>query len=155
MLFQIFVNHLYKYTYLFRIIYRHFSHVTKSRVFKNLNLRRKADRNFRGNMLKNHFRQLKFYSNLPSWLASNLCHMSAFWKTKGWSSNFWEGQPFRFCDMGVLLLLLVLLCDMGLLQVFLFNLRLWLAQEPKLWSFFYGKSLYEKIMCCKSQGRLV
>ena len=45
------------------------SYVTKSRIFKNLILRRKADRNFRDNLLKKHFRQLKFYSNPPSWLA--------------------------------------------------------------------------------------
>ena len=31
---------------------RHFSYVTKSRIFKNLILRRKADRNFRGTFLK-------------------------------------------------------------------------------------------------------
>ena len=43
-----------------------FSHVTKSRIFKNLNLRKKADRNFRGTFLKNRFRHLKLYSNPPS-----------------------------------------------------------------------------------------
>ena len=30
--------------------------MTKSRIFKNLNLRKKADRNFRGTFLKNRFR---------------------------------------------------------------------------------------------------
>ena len=40
---------------------RHFSQVTKSRIFKNLNLRRKADCNFRGNLLEKHFRHLKLY----------------------------------------------------------------------------------------------
>ena len=45
---------------------RHFIHVTKSRIFKGLNLRKKADRNFRDNFLKNHFRHLKLYSNRPS-----------------------------------------------------------------------------------------
>ena len=45
---------------------RHFSHATKSRIFKNLNLRKKADLNFRGKFLKNHFRHLKLYSNPPS-----------------------------------------------------------------------------------------
>ena len=45
---------------------RHFSHVTKSRIFKNLNLREKADRNFRCTFLKNRFRHLKLYSNPPS-----------------------------------------------------------------------------------------
>ena len=75
---------------------RHFSHVTKSRIFKNLNLRKKADRHFHGNFLKNYFRHLKLYSNPPSWLARSRCHMGTFWKKKDWSSHFWEGQPFRF-----------------------------------------------------------
>ena len=39
---------------------RHFS------LFKNLNLREKADRNFRRTFLKNRFRHLKLYSNSPS-----------------------------------------------------------------------------------------
>ena len=39
---------------------------------------------------------LKLYSNPPSWLARSHCHMSTFWKTKDWSSHFWESQPFRF-----------------------------------------------------------
>ena len=75
--------------------FRHFSHMTKSRIFKNVNLREKADRNFRRTSLKNRFRHLKLYSNPPSWLA-RCCHMGTFWKTKDWSSYFWEGQPFRF-----------------------------------------------------------
>ena len=74
---------------------RHSSHVTKSRIFKNLDLRKKADRNFRRTFLKNRLRHLKLYSNLPSWLASSRCHMSTFWKPKDWSSHFWESQPFR------------------------------------------------------------
>ena len=60
------------------------------------NRQQKADRNFCGNFLKNHFRYLKLYSNRPSWLARSRCHMGTFWKTKDWSSHFWEGQPFRF-----------------------------------------------------------
>ena len=58
-----------------------FSYVTKSRIFKNLNLRRKVDRNFRGNLLKNHFRHLKFYSNLASWMAGRHCHLSLICKS--------------------------------------------------------------------------
>ena len=77
-------------------INRHFSHVTKSRIFKNLNLREKADRNFHRTFLKNSFRHLKLYSNPQSWLAGGCCHMGNFWKTKDWSLHFWEGQPFRF-----------------------------------------------------------
>ena len=75
---------------------RHFSHVTKSRIFKTLNLRKNVDRNFRGAFLKNSFRHLKLYSNRPSWLARSRCHMGTFWKTKDSSSHFWESQTFRF-----------------------------------------------------------
>ena len=74
---------------------RHFSHVTKSRIFKNLNLREKADRNFRHAFLKNRFRHVKLYSNLPSWLVRACCHIGTFWKTKDWSLHFSEGQHFR------------------------------------------------------------
>ena len=42
-----------------RSIGRHFSHVTKSRILKNLNLRKKADSNFPSNSLKNHFKSPK------------------------------------------------------------------------------------------------
>ena len=75
---------------------RHFSHVTKSHILKNLNLRKKADRNFRHTLLKNRFRHLKLYPNPPSWLVRCGCHICTFWMTKDWSSHFWEGQPFRF-----------------------------------------------------------
>ena len=44
---------------------RHFSRVNKSRIFKILNLRKKADRNFSGIFLKYRFRHLKLYSNPP------------------------------------------------------------------------------------------
>ena len=75
---------------------RHFSHVTKSRIFKILNLRKKADRNFRRTFLKNRFRHLKLYSNTRSWLSRSCCHMGTFWKTKDWSLHFWESQHFIF-----------------------------------------------------------
>ena len=39
--------------------------MTKSRIFKNLSLKRKADRNFCGILLENHFRYLKLYSTSP------------------------------------------------------------------------------------------
>ena len=40
--------------------------MNKSRIFENLDLRRKADRDFCDNLLENHFRHLKLYSDLPS-----------------------------------------------------------------------------------------
>ena len=58
--------------------------------------KKKAERNFRSTFLKNHFRHLKLHSNAPSWLGRGRCHMGSFWKTKDWSSHFWEDQPFRF-----------------------------------------------------------
>ena len=75
----------------------HCSHETKSRIFKNLNLRKQADHNFGDNFRKkNHFKHLKMYSNTPSWLARSLCHMGTFWKTKDCTLHFWESQTFRF-----------------------------------------------------------
>ena len=74
---------------------KYFSYRTKSRIFRDLNLRKKTDLNFRCSFPKNHFRHLKLYSNLPSWLARKRCHIGNFWKKKDWSSQFWENQPFR------------------------------------------------------------
>ena len=47
----------------FKFYYRHLSHVAKSRIFKNLNLRRKDDWNFRSNSVRNQFRHLRLYLN--------------------------------------------------------------------------------------------
>ena len=114
---------------------RHFSHVTKSRIFKNRNSRKKVNHNFRGTFLKNLFRHLKLYSNTPSWLATCRCHMGTFWKTKDWSSYFWEGQPFRFGTSKF-----SAKEDLNWQkQVFLHNFRPWPTQKPKIWSIFYGK----------------
>ena len=41
--------------------YRHFSHATKRNIFRNLNLRRKANRKFCGNLRENYFKHLKLY----------------------------------------------------------------------------------------------
>ena len=114
---------------------RHFSHVTKSGIFKTLYLRKKADRNFRCTFLKNRFRQLKLYSNPPSWLARSGCHIGTFWKTKDSSLYFWGSQPFRpwkveFHGQRRL---------KWRKQVFLLNFRLWTTQKPTMWSIFYGK----------------
>ena len=72
---------------------RHFSHVTKSRVFKNLNSRKKADHNFCDTFLKNRFRHLKLYSNPPRWLARSRCYMAPFERQKI-EVNFFERTNF-------------------------------------------------------------
>ena len=68
---------------------------SKSHIFKNLNLRKKADLNFRGTFLKNRFRHLKLYSNLPSWLARSRCHMGIFWKTERLKFTFLRQPTFQ------------------------------------------------------------
>ena len=113
----------------------HFSHVTKSRTFKNLNFKKTADRNSRCTFLKNRFRHLKLYSIPLSWLARSRCHMSTFWKTKDSSSHFWGSQPFSYWQWNF-----TNKEDLNRQkQVFLLNFRFWPAQEPKIWSIFYGK----------------
>ena len=42
------------------------------------------------------FQAPKIIFKSPSLFARSRCHMSAFWKTKDWSSHFWDSQPFRF-----------------------------------------------------------
>ena len=66
---------------------KHFSQLSKS---GNLNLSRKADHNFRGNLLQNHFRNLRLCSKTPGLLVRSRCLTRVFWKTKGWSSYFWK-----------------------------------------------------------------
>ena len=61
---------------------RYFSHVAKGCIFKTLNITKKAARNFRGTFLKNRFRQLKLYSNPPSWLARTGFYMGTFWNKR-------------------------------------------------------------------------
>ena len=62
----------------FHLDSRWFIHVTKGRILKNLNLRKKANRNFRCPFLKNRFKHLKLYSNPASWLARGRYYMDTF-----------------------------------------------------------------------------
>ena len=57
------------------------SHVAKSCIFKNPNLRRKHDRNFRGKLLENHFRHQELYSKPQGWLARSRYHLGNLRKT--------------------------------------------------------------------------
>ena len=127
-------------------IIRHFSHMTKSFIFKNLNLRKKVNCNFRGNFLKNHFRHLKLYSNPPSWLARS-CFIWAPFERQNIEVHIFESAnlssvgTWKFTAKE----------DLNpQKQVFLLNLRLWPAQKPKVGLLSMGKSLYEKILLCES-----
>ena len=112
-----------------------------SGISKNFNSRRKADRNFSDNFLESHFSHLKLYSNAPSWLPRNRCQMSTLRKTKGWSSQFWQGQHLGFSAWDD-----TAKEDLNpQKQVVLLNLRLWPTLKLNIWSIFYRKMLlYEK-----------
>ena len=108
---------------------RHFSHVTKTHSFKNLNLSKKPDHSFCGNCLKNYFRHLKLYSNPRSWLVRNRCHMDLHWKKKDWA-NLSGFCTWKFTARE----------DLNLWkQVFLLNLRHWPSQNLKIWSILYRR----------------
>ena len=83
-----------------KTIIRHFSHVNKSGIFKNLKIRRKANRNFRCILLESHFKHPKLYWNISSWFARSCCHMDTFWKKKDQSSHYWQGKPRRLFYVG-------------------------------------------------------
>ena len=115
--------------------------MTESRIFKNLNLRKNANRNFRGNFLQNHFRYLKLQSNPPSWLARSRCHMSTFWETKDCTflrANLSGFSTWKFPAKE----------DLNpQKQVFLLNLGAWPAQKPKNLVCFLLEKLYIKKFC--------
>ena len=127
----------YKYNAITRIdSSRHFSHVTKSRIFKNLNLRKEADRNFCRTFLKNRFRHLKLYSNPATWLTRGCCHMGTFWMTKDWKvyiserANLSGFSTWNFTAKE----------DLNRRkQVLILNFRPWPAQKPNILSIFYVK----------------
>ena len=96
---------------------------------KNFYLRRKGDYSSRDNLLENHFRHLKLYLNPPSWLARSHCHMCIFWKAKGWSFEDWRLAYLS----GFTTREFTAKEDLNpTKQVFLLNLRLRLAQKPKI-----------------------
>ena len=114
---------------------RHFSHVTKSRIFKYLDLRKKTNRNFCGIFLKNRFRHLKLYSNSPKLISQELLSYGSFERQKievhiferANLASFGTGKFSAKEDLN------------RQKQVFLHTFRLWPAQKPKIWSIFYGK----------------
>ena len=108
---------------------RHFSHVTKTHIFKNLNLSKKLDHSFCGNFLKNYFRHLKLYSNPRSWLVRNRCHIGLHWKKKDWAnlSGFCKWKFIAREDLNLRK------------QVFLLNLRYRPSQKSEIWSILYRR----------------
>ena len=116
---------------------RHYSHMTKSRIFKNLNLRRKADQHFRGNLLKNHFRNLKLYSNpqvdwpefVDIWapIEKQKAKVHSFDRANHLGFATWEYNAQE---------------DLNLQKkIFPLKLRFWYAQKQKIWSIFYEKKI--------------
>ena len=53
-------------SYIFANMNTNFNHVTKIRIFKNVNTRKKTDHSFYSKLLEKHFRQFKLYSNSQS-----------------------------------------------------------------------------------------
>ena len=102
---------------------------------KKLNLRKKADRNFRGTFLKNRFRHQNFIQ-IPR---------------ADWPGVVVISTPFERQKIEVHIFERANLSGFGTWkftakedlnrrkQVFLLNFRPWPAQKPKIWSIFYGK----------------
>ena len=69
---------------------RHFSHVTKSRIFKNRNLRKKADHNFRGT-----FQAPKIIFKYPKLIGHMSLSYGHFLKDKRLKFIFLRGPTFQ------------------------------------------------------------
>ena len=122
---------------------RHFSHVTKSRIIKNRNMRKKkANRSFCNTFLENNFKHLKLYSNPPSWLARSRCHVDTFKRQKIEVHIF---ERANLSDFGTW----NLTTKEDLIrqkQVFILDFRPWPGKKPKIWPILYGNSLIKKIL---------
>ena len=112
----------------FRHVVRQFSHVTKSRILKNLCLRRKADHNFCGNLLASHFRHLNYiqitWADWPEvvviWAPFERQKVEVYFFDKANISGFAAWKCAAKEDLN------------PQKQVFLLNLRLWAAQKRKI-----------------------
>ena len=60
--------------------------------------------------------------------------------------KFWQGQPIRFCYVGVHHQRRLRFTK----QVFLFNVRPWLAQKPKM-GYVFSRKMYKKICSVKAK----
>ena len=123
--------------------------MTKSRIFKNLNLREKTDCNFPCTFLKNRSRHLKLYSN-PQAVWLEVVVIWAHFERRKIEVHIFERAN---------------LSDFGMsnvtakedlhrrTQVFLLNFGPWLVQKSKIWSIFYGKyNSIRKFCCLKAWG---
>ena len=109
--------------------------MTKSCIFKNLNIRKKTDCNCHGNFLENHLRHLNCIQ-IPQ----------ADWPEVVviWASS--EKQNVEVCIFDRTNILGFAMWEFTIKedlspqkQVCILNLRLWFAQKPIIWSIFYGK----------------
>ena len=124
---------------------RHFSHVTKCRIFKNLNLRKKPNRNFRGTFLEKRFRHLKLYSNPPDWPGLVII-WTPFEIQKIEVHLFEKANLSGFCTWNF-----TTKEDLNRRkQVLLLNFRPWPTKKPKTLSIFFVKILQRE-----NQGLLV
>ena len=125
---------------------RHFSHVTKSRIFKSLNLRKKADRNFRSTFLKNGFRHLNYIQITQA----------------DWPGAMVIWAPFARQKIEVHIIERANLSGFGTWkftakedlnqrkQVFLLILNLGRLRNQHFGLFSMGKSLYKKTLYCEN-----
>ena len=124
-------------SYIFANVNIHFSCVTKIRIFKNVNIRRKADHNICSNLLEKHFRQLKLYSNSQSWLVRSCYHIGIFLE-KNVAVHIFARVPFPGLTTRALITR-ENVCTRK--QVLVRNLRLYLATKSKNWVIYYEERL--------------
>ena len=105
-------------------------------------LRRKADRNFPSNLLKNHFRHPNFYWNSPSWLTEVFVIWEPIESQKAEVHIFERANHSGFAKWEF-----AVKEDLNpRKQVFLLNLKLYPAHKPKSWFIFYEKISASQIL---------
>ena len=79
---------------------RHFSHVTKSRIFKNLNLRKNADLNFRGTFREKSFQTPKLILKSPKLIGPESLSYGQLLKDKRLKFTFSREPTFQVLVRG-------------------------------------------------------
>ena len=126
------------------LYYKRFSHLTKSRIFKNLHLRKKSRSQLSWHFREKPFQAPKILFKSPRLIGQESLSYGHLLKDR--SSHFWEGHPFRFWYVEVQRQRRLKSTKTGISSNFRIILDLGPPRNQKSGLFPMGKSLYKKIL---------
>ena len=120
---------------------RHFSHVPKSRISKNLNLRKKAGRKLSPHFPEKPFQAPKIIFKSPKLIGQRSLSYGHLLKDERLKFTFLRGPTFQVFGTWNFPAKEDLIRRK---QVFLLDFRPWPTQKPNIWSIFCGKQFKQE-----------